>query len=112
MEQRRRILSLLLLAVFLPAVLASSLHRHPHEEAFSCVDCHHESGHLLPDESGIDDCVLCHFLVLPYIAALAATVLPPVVRLKTFDGAPEQDVPAVRLRHNHSRAPPVLVLFA
>jgi len=112
MEQKRRILSLLLLAVFLPAVLASSLHRHPHEEEFSCVDCHHASGHLLPGEAGLDDCVLCHFLGLPYIAALAATVLPLVVRLKTVYGAPEQDVPAVRLRHNRSRAPPILVLFA
>jgi len=112
MEQRRRILSFLLLAVFLPAVLASSLHRHPHEEAFSCIDCHHESGHLLPGAGGIDDCVLCHFLGLPYIAALAATVLPLVVRLKTDFGRQEQDIPAGSLRHNRSRAPPVLVLFA
>lgn len=112
MGQRRRILSFLLLAVFLPAVLASSLHRHPHEEAFSCVDCHHESGHLLPGTGGIDDCVLCHFLGLPYIAALAATVLPLVVRLKTDFCRQEQDIPAGSLRHNRSRAPPVLVLFA
>ena len=31
MEKRRRICSLLLLAVFLPAILASFLHRHPHQ---------------------------------------------------------------------------------
>lgn len=112
MEQKRRIFSFLLLAVFLPAVLASSLHHHSHEEEISCVDCHHTSGHLLPGEAGIDDCVLCHFLGLPYIAALAATVLPLVVRLKTLYGSQEQDIRPARLRHNHSRAPPVLVLSA
>ena len=56
--------------------------------------------------------MLCHFLGLPYIAALAATVLPLVVRLKTDFGMQEQDIPAGSLRHNRSRAPPVLVLFA
>jgi len=112
MELKRRIFSFLLLAVFLPAVLASSFHHHDHEEEFSCVDCHHESGHLLPGTAGIDDCVLCHFLALPYIAAALVAVLPLVLDLETISCTLKQDLRAVRLRHNHSRAPPVLVLSA
>ncbi len=101
---------MLLLAVFVPAVLASSLHRHHHdaeEEPFECVDCHHHSGHLTSGAHSIDDCVLCHFLALPYIAAISFSVLPLVRRLTALYGRPQQSVCTGRLRHQRSRAPPV-----
>lgn len=113
MELKRRIISLLLLAVFVPAVFASSLHRHHHvseEAAVECVDCHHHSGHLISAVQGIDDCVLCHFLGLSFIVALDATLLPPASRLNAFYGVLRQAVPAAGPRHNRSRAPPVPVL--
>lgn len=114
MDLKRRIISVLLLAVFLPAFFASSLHRHDHslEETPACVDCHHHSGHLAADTIGIDDCVLCHFLGLPFIAALALTVLTGASRVGTLFGFRPQRVGAVSLRHNRSRAPPFLVLSA
>lgn len=113
MELKRRVLSLLLLAVFVPALFASSLHRHHHDSegaAVECVDCHHHSGHLISAVQGIDDCVLCHFLALSFLVALIATILPPVSRLNGYYGFLRQTVPAADRRHNRSRAPPVPVL--
>lgn len=115
MELRRRIISILLLAVFLPALLASSLHRHhhdSHEEAAECIDCHHQSGHLTSGEQGLDECLLCQFVGLPFIVALAATVLPLDRRGEAFYGFLRQRVSPVGLRQSRSRAPPVPVLSA
>ena len=115
MELRRRIISILLLAVFLPALLASSLHRHhhdSHEGAVECVDCHHQSGHLASGAQGLDECLLCQFLGLPFIIALLAAALPLDRRVEAFYGFLRQRVSPVGLRHNRSRAPPVPVLSA
>ncbi len=115
MELKRRIISLLLLAVFLPALVASSVHRHDssaHEETVECVDCHHQSGHLASGAQGLDECLLCQFLGLPFIIALLAAALPLDRRVEAFYGFLRQRVRAVGLRHNRSRAPPVPVLSA
>ena len=113
MELKRRIISLLLLAVFVPAVFASSLHRHHHvseEASIECVDCHHQSGHLVSGPQGLDECLLCQFLGLPFIVALLAAALPLDRRMEAFYGFLRQRVSSVGLRHNRSRAPPVPVL--
>ena len=111
MELKRRIISLLLLAVFVPAVFASSLHRHHHvseEASIECVDCHHHSGHLISAVQGIDDCVLCHFLGLPFVLALSALVLPPAMLLSGLAPRPQWAAVSSHIRHTRSRAPPVL----
>ena len=115
MELKRRIISILLLAVFLPALVASSVHRHHpdgHEGTVECVDCHHQSGHLATGAQGLDECLLCQFLGLPFVIALLAAALPLDRRVAAFYGFLRQRVSAVGLRHNRSRAPPVPVLSA
>ena len=67
-----------MLAVFLPILLLSSLHVHQSAEAAeeTCVDCLHNhcGGHLTQTTVHMDDCVLCQFLTLPMLAAVAVVV--------------------------------------
>ena len=86
---KRHLASGLLLAVFLPMLVFSSLH--VHEGAVSqaekeCTDCiHHRSSdgrlpsknchaHLTQTATWVHDCVLCQFLTLTMLTAAAAAV--------------------------------------
>ena len=79
--KRRHIASVVLLAVFLPMLLLSSLHVHPeaHLEDGDCKECVHHvphAGHFTSGTSCSFDCVLCQFLSLPFLMApLANTVV-------------------------------------
>ena len=71
---RRQISSWVLLAVFLPMVLLSSLHVHPeaHLEGDDCKECVHHvphAGHFGSQTLCSFDCVLCQFLALPFLMA-------------------------------------------
>lgn len=88
MENRRYIASWLLLAVFVPMLLLSSVHMHESTESteVTCIDCLHNhcGGHLTQTTVHLDDCVLCQFLTLPMFVAVAvvvALVLKKGVRL-------------------------------
>ena len=81
LDNRRHIASWLLLAVFVPMLILSSLHEHDTSVSAAeteCVDCVHHSchGHLTQMASWTHDCVLCQFLTLPMLVAvmLAVTV--------------------------------------
>lgn len=63
----------MLLAVFVPMLLLSSLHHHepaPAEQT-ACYSCLHHlphGGHLSSQAGEMPNCVLCHFLSLPFVA--------------------------------------------
>lgn len=75
----------MLLAVFLPMFVVSSLHVHPvaHSATDECEECVHHlphAGHIGSVAIGcFSDCVLCQFLSLPFLTASAvvlSVVLP------------------------------------
>jgi len=73
LNSRRHIASWLLLAVFVPMVVVSSLHMHEEsaEAAVAqCTDCVHHNchGHLTQTATWMHDCVLCQFLTLSFVA--------------------------------------------
>ena len=73
LDNRRHITSWLLLAVFVPMLLLSSLHVHESGVGTAeteCTDCVHNSchGHLTQMASWTHDCVLCQFLSLTFVA--------------------------------------------
>jgi hypothetical protein len=75
-----KIASWLLLAVYLPILLASSFHTHHTElqEPLECAACvHHEScpGHLDTGNIQMHDCVLCQFLQLTFFATASVAFL-------------------------------------
>ena len=71
---RRYYSSLVLLAVFLPMLVLSSLHVHPlaHPDGNHCEECVHHvphAGHFSCVTVCSFDCVLCQFLTLPFLIA-------------------------------------------
>lgn len=73
---RRYYSSWVLLAVFLPMFVLSSLHVHPqaHYEEDYCEECLHHlphAGHISSQTFCAFDCVLCQFLTLPFLIAAA-----------------------------------------
>lgn len=69
----RHSIALILLILFVSATGVSSLHRHEEHLLPACEDCvhhHPHAGHLYDGDNDLDDCLLCHFLALPLIAAV------------------------------------------
>ena len=86
-KTRRHIASCLLLAVFMPMLLLSSVHVHETAETIEteCADCVHHSchGHMTVTATWSHDCVLCQFLTLTLLtaAAMAVTVYVHVCKI-------------------------------
>ena len=79
-ETKRHIASWVLLAVFVPMLLLSSVHIHETGKSIGheCSECvqHHCHGHLGELTSTTHACVLCQFLTLSFVAtAVIAFVL-------------------------------------
>jgi hypothetical protein len=112
-EQRlKRILAArLLLAVFLPMLLLTSLHRHDfaqlsHEDCEACVNHVSHSGHLSTAAFSLHDCVICQFTGISYVAA--AAVMLAVLGCAVFRFHAVTSVACVVRVVNrwHGRAPP------
>lgn len=79
-NRKRKIVSWMLLAVFVPMLLLSSLHIHGYEQTGDdqCTECvhHHCGGHIGQQTLSLHECVLCQFLTLSFVAAVVfATVV-------------------------------------
>lgn len=114
-ERRSQIFAIILLAIFLPAWLQATLHKHVpvdlHET--ECAECLHHlphQGHLSPGNGEMSVCLLCQLLVLPVVLAPAMSVrfyrqvsmaVRTVLQLRISSSHPRQ---------SQSRAPPVLSL--
>lgn len=76
---KRHIASWVLLAVYLPMLLFSSLHIHEASDGgeTACAECvHHQChGHLNQLSDGMHQCVLCQILTLTYIATATGAML-------------------------------------
>ena len=76
---KRHIASWVLLAVYVPLLLISSLHIHETPDAGEpmCAECvHHQChGHLSQLSDGMHQCMLCQILTLTYVAAAAGALL-------------------------------------
>ena len=70
----------MLLAVFVPMLLLSSIHVHEESAVVSttgCVDCVHHNchGHMTSMDQWTHDCVLCQFLTLTFVATAAICLI-------------------------------------
>lgn len=76
--EKRHIASWVLLAVFVPMVVLSSVHVHERTDngANECNECvrHHCHGHLAKLAPSMQDCVFCQFLTLTMLAVAVATI--------------------------------------
>ena len=68
----------MLLAVFVPILLLSSIHIHETGNTITteCNDCVHHSchGHMTATATWVHDCVLCQFLTLSMLTAAVVAV--------------------------------------
>ncbi|MBR7124996.1 MAG: hypothetical protein IKC86_00100 [Prevotella sp.] len=73
LDAKRYFASWMMLAVFVPMLLLSSLHVHTaqSDDAGQCAECvrHQCHGHLTLSKVTAGDCVLCQFLMLTLVAA-------------------------------------------
>lgn len=109
---RRQFFGVLLLAVFLPALAVSILHTHPEPQTDSCSQCIRHlphAGHLNIGHSGLEECVLCHFLTLPQLPASELNLLPVSSRPVLLETAPQPLHAVLFCPNTPSRAPPVTV---
>ncbi len=110
---RRHIASWLLLAVFVPVVVLSSLHIHKPAagQPEACVECvhHHCGGHIGVSTVAVHACVLCQFLTLPMLVAAECRVLPFVPRCKRICMAWHRGTTAAGSGVVGLRAPPVSI---
>ena len=78
LANKRHMAAWMLLAVFVPILLLSSIHIHETGDTTTteCNDCVHHSchGHLSSVASWDHDCVLCQFLTLTMLAAAVMAV--------------------------------------
>ena len=85
-RRKKRIrIAWLLLSVYLPMMIAVSLHRHGEaavaDTAFYCQDCvqHvHHAGHIMPLQNAFHDCVLCQLQTVPFLSAEAVVLFAVV----------------------------------
>ena len=78
-EMKRHIASWILLAVFVPMVILSSLHAHESLEISqnNCKECvaHHCHGHFVELTTTMHACVLCQFQTFSFVAAAIFAVV-------------------------------------
>ena len=77
---KRQIAARLLIAVFLPVLVLSSLHRHEVQEAAHsyCEACVQHVSHveqMAVADFSIHDCILCQFISANYLVGLAVAIL-------------------------------------
>lgn len=78
-NKKRKIVSWMLLAVFVPMLVLSSVHVHGYSNSLvdKCNECvqHHCHGHLGQQTASLHECVLCQFLSLPMLTVAVLTLI-------------------------------------
>ena len=112
-NRTRRLSAWLLLSVFLPMLLLSSLHVHESVPVSSgcseCVNHIPHQGHLSIDTIHANDCVLCQFATLPFLMASIVVVAAITWGHKTAIVKPSARLQYAVGRHHSPRAPPVFI---
>ena len=101
----------MMLAVFLPMLLLSSIHTHETAEGAetSSIDCLHEhcGGHLTQTTVQMDDCVLCQFMTLTMLTAAAIAITLNIHVYKRAYALPSRDCHTACQGVIVTRGPPV-----
>jgi len=103
-------LAWVLLSVFVPMLLLSSLHTHgvSQDMAAACKECIHHPHHSHFDASSfqVSHCVLCQFTVIPFVVAATISLGLVVFSWKACLGVSLQAAVSVTVFRWSGRAPP------
>jgi len=103
-----------LLAVFLPMVIISSVHIHNNPNINNqdlCVKCVHHvphATHFSTHQTKVEHCLFCTFLSLQFVVATTATILFYTSKLNLLFTTPYEYIPVIACGINNTRAPPVV----
>lgn len=108
---KRHLASWVLLAIFVPMLIMSSLHIHKESIAQTeteCTDCVHHSchGHLIQTTTWAHECVLCQFLTLTMLTATVMAVMVYIHVCKKYHAQPLCGYHAVSCGIIVTRGPP------
>ncbi|MBQ7420320.1 MAG: hypothetical protein IJV17_06240 [Prevotella sp.] len=110
--QKRTWAARLLLLVFVPILVFSSLHVHEYAvgegDCYECANHLHHSGHISLQVASFHDCVLCQFASLPFVAAVAIALVMTVRALSVVIVNPSSQCLSTACRVKSLRAPPVI----
>lgn len=102
----------MLLAVFVPMLVFSTLHVHSSDFSIqsTCSECvhHHCGGHLAQHLDAMHDCVLCQFLTLPLMVVAVAAIVAYVKGCMILFAQSQEVLPAQTLGVVVTRGPPVV----
>ena len=84
---RRQIAAWVLLWVFVPMMVLTSVHTHQSlpvdkDDCHECVNHVPHGGHLTASVLSIDNCLLCQFTTLPYLVATVLTTIVVCITVK------------------------------
>ncbi|MBO5581621.1 MAG: hypothetical protein IJ755_03940 [Bacteroidales bacterium] len=107
--ERRRLYAVLLSAIILPAILLTSFHHHAPVQETDCVDCAHHIPHgHLGGMQGTDDCLLCQFLSISWLAPADEPQAFPLRKAVRLFQAPVRAFAFLSFPSLSTRAPPVV----
>ncbi|MBQ9676909.1 MAG: hypothetical protein IJV44_02095 [Prevotella sp.] len=111
--QKRVWAARLLLSVFLPILVFSSLHIHQNAfgvegDCYECANHLPHGGHISLQTASFHDCVLCQFVSLSYVAAVAIALAMTVRAQSVVIINPSAQCLSTACRVKSLRAPPVI----
>ena len=112
-KKRRIWVAWMLLTVFMSMLLMSSLHHHEsisetNTECYECQHHVHHSGHFTTTSTSVDNCVLCQFLTLPFIAATTLVVALLIKSIHSKETSLEVSLLSTFVGKISERGPPAL----
>ncbi|MBR1784948.1 MAG: hypothetical protein IJ760_08855 [Bacteroidales bacterium] len=111
-EKWRHRLSWLLLAAYLPLVVASVLHvHHGRQAAVLCDDCLHHVDHPAHYGAAADDaqvCLVCHLLSMPRLAGAAIVAMVAVMAVAVVRAVTAGSLAGAASLRLSPRAPPTV----
>ena len=114
-SQRLQFFAWVMLLVYLPTVLLSSVHIHPLQEFSETIDCyqcetgHHHSGHITVESHHHDVCLSCRFLGTQVVIPEMQNVDPGNPRTVKVEYCQVTESCSRPVAHPSLRAPPVIL---
>ena len=108
-ENRRMTIARMLLAIYLPILIAATLHTHevvPSDVCVECVNHTPHAGHFSASHQLFDDCVLCQLCNMPYLAATISIFVSYCFISKALVLSVEPSVPSLKVSCPTLRGPP------
>lgn len=114
-SRRQQFFAWVMLLVYLPIVLLSSVHVHSLQEITESIDCyqcqtgHHHSGHITTDSPHHDECLSCRFLGTQVVVTESEDLGQDIQPTSKLEFCQVTESCSRSVEHPSLRAPPALL---